>query len=141
VPIRDIRLQAAILRAGQLLLVRCRLPTGETFWLLPGGAREAGESLEVALAREVREELAVEVAVRDLLDDVPADPPDGTYARWRTYRCTLTRGEPVAQGRDGVALLEAVMWLPLGEETCWPTSVREDPFLAPQLLRLAARVG
>lgn len=132
-PIRDIRLQAAILRGNALLLLRCRLPTGETFWLLPGGAREEGESLEAALAREVREELGVEVAVRDVVCDVPAQPPDGTYRRWRTYRCEITRGEPTAQGADGIALLDEVTWVALGDETTWPADVRDDWFLVPQL--------
>jgi 8-oxo-dGTP pyrophosphatase MutT (NUDIX family) len=45
------------------------------------------------VAREVREEAGIEVTVGALLYDVAADPPDGTYARWRTYLCRVTRGE------------------------------------------------
>jgi 8-oxo-dGTP pyrophosphatase MutT (NUDIX family) len=141
VPIRDVRLQAAILRGGELLLLHCRLPTGERFWLLPGGAREPGEPEVAALAREVREELGVAVAVGEVVDDVPAEPPDGTYQRWRTYWCELTDGEPRAQGVDGAATLDAVAWAPLADEAAWPAGVGNDRFLAPQLRRIRERAG
>ena len=140
-PIRDVRLQAAILRDRRLLIVHCRLPDGQAFWLLPGGGARVGQAPEAALAREVREELGVEVAVCAVLSDVGAEPPDGTYQRWRTYRCVLTRGDPVAQGADGIATLDAVAWLPLDDEAAWPEEVREDRFLAPQLRRVRNGVG
>jgi GrpB-like predicted nucleotidyltransferase (UPF0157 family)/8-oxo-dGTP pyrophosphatase MutT (NUDIX family) len=136
VPIRDVRLQAAIVRGAELLLLHCRLPDGESFWLLPGGAREPGETPTAALAREVREELGVDVVVGDLVYDLPAEPPDGTYERWRTYRCALVAGNPCAQGVDGVATLDAVAWVPLDRADAWPDGVAEDRFLAPQLRRI-----
>jgi 8-oxo-dGTP diphosphatase len=135
-PIRDVRLQAAIIRRAQLLLVHCRLPDGRAFWLLPGGARELGETDAEALAREVREELGVDVRVGAVIYDVPAEPADGAYQRWRTYRCELTGGEPRAQGVDGVAVLDAVTWVELEDEARWPAGVGEDRFLGPQLRRI-----
>ncbi|MEW1953124.1 NUDIX domain-containing protein [Terrabacter sp. NPDC080008] len=54
---------AALVRDGRVLLVH-RSPSREAYpgvWDLPGGHIEAGESELDALARELREELAVEV--------------------------------------------------------------------------------
>jgi 8-oxo-dGTP diphosphatase len=139
--IRDTRLQAAIVRDGRLLLVQCTLAGEPPFWVLPGGGREAGESDAEAVAREVREELGVVVEVGVALDDVPADPPDGTYARWRTFGCRLRDGEPTACGTDGAAELTAVRWLVLGESDDWDAALRSDPFLYPQLERIRAALG
>ena len=115
------------------------VPQGEAgFWVLPGGGREADESAEACVAREVREEAGVEVAVGPLLYEVAADPPDGTYARWRTYLCRVTHGDAVPGGGEGWAELTAVRWLPLDEPASWEFALREDPFLYPQLLRITA---
>lgn len=135
---RDVRLQAAILQGRHLLLVRCVLPDGQAFWILPGGGRELGESDEEAVAREVREEVLVEVEVGPVLYDVPADPPDGTYTRWRTFRCSITRGEPAPGGGDEGAELTQVRWLPLDREGSWEADLHGDPFIYPQLLRIRA---
>lgn len=132
---RDIRYQAAVVDAGRLLLHR--VPRGEAgFWVLPGGGREAGESEPGCVAREVREETGIEVAVGPVLYDVPADPPDGTYARWRTYLCRVTGGEAAPGGGEGWAELTAVRWLPLEDPAAWEPALRADPFLHPQLLRI-----
>ncbi len=138
VTIRDTRLQAAIVRDGQLLLVQCTLPDEPPFWVLPGGGREVGEGDAEAVAREMLEELGVVVEVGQVLDDAPAEPPDGTYTRWRTFACHLTRGEPAACGRDGGAELTAVQWLPLAGGDAWDAVLRNDPFLYPQLERIRA---
>lgn len=139
--LRDTRLQAAIVRDERLLLVLCKLPGEPPFWMLPGGGREAGESDAEAVAREVREELGVEVEVGAVLYDVPADPPDGTYTRWRTFACRLMQGEPAACGDDGGAQLTAVRWLPLADRSGWEPALRSDPFLGPQLERIRAALG
>jgi ADP-ribose pyrophosphatase YjhB (NUDIX family) len=47
---------AAILRDGQVLIVRRARPPAQGLYTLPGGAVEAGETLIEALVREVREE-------------------------------------------------------------------------------------
>lgn len=138
---RDIRYQAAVVDAGRLLLLYCVPPDEPGFWVLPGGGREAGESAEACVAREVREEAGIEVAVGPLLYDIAADPPDGTYARWRTYRCRVTRGEPKPGGGEGSAALTAVRWLPLGEPAAWGADLDNDRFLHPQLLRIRAALA
>jgi A/G-specific adenine glycosylase len=58
------------------------------FWELPGGKREKGEDDRVAIAREVREELAAEVlSARALLTFHHAYPD--RYLTFHVYRCRL----------------------------------------------------
>jgi len=138
---RDIRHQAAVVDAGRLLLLYC-VPRGEAgFWVLPGGGREPGESGAECVAREVGEEAGIAVAVGPVLYDIPADPPDGTYLRWRTYLCRVTSGEAAPGGGEGWAELTAVRWLPLAEPASWEPALRSDPFLYPQLLRIRAALA
>lgn len=59
---------------GRVLLVR---PTYKPGWEVPGGVVEAGESPAAAVAREVREELGVDLPIGRLLvvDWLPVRPP------------------------------------------------------------------
>ena len=137
--LRHTRYQAAVIRDGAVLLVRCAFRNGPTVWMLPGGGRDAGETAEACVAREVSEETGLVVQVGRLLSDVPAEPPDGTYARWRTYLCTGTAGEAVAGSGEGAnAELVDVLWLPLRSGSTWPADVRSDAFLYPQLQAIEA---
>jgi 8-oxo-dGTP diphosphatase len=136
VAIRDIRYQAAVIEGGRLLLLRCAPHDGGAFWVLPGGGREAGESEAECVAREIREEAGVEVSVGPLLYDIPADPADGTYSRWRTYLCRITGGEAAPGGGEGWAALTAIRWLPLDDPAGWEPELRADPYLHPQLVRV-----
>lgn len=52
---------AAIVRDGKVLIVRRARDPGKGFHTLPGGAVEAGESLQQAVVREVREEVALDI--------------------------------------------------------------------------------
>jgi 8-oxo-dGTP pyrophosphatase MutT (NUDIX family) len=103
------------------------------FWMLPGGGREE-ESEEECVRREVHEEAGLVVAVDRLLLDMPANPPDGTYVRWRTFLCSVVSGEAAPGGGEGSnASLVAIMWLPLARESEWPPDVCSDRFLHPQI--------
>jgi ADP-ribose pyrophosphatase YjhB (NUDIX family) len=45
----------------EILLLRIKPPEGgDWFWITPGGGLEAGETVEVGLRRELREELGLE---------------------------------------------------------------------------------
>jgi 8-oxo-dGTP pyrophosphatase MutT (NUDIX family) len=134
--LRHTRYQAAILRDDCVLLVRCVFRDGRIAWFLPGGGREEDEDETMCVEREVLEECSLVVRVDALLSDVPADPPDGTYVRWRTYRCTVLDGEAKAGGGEGPNIeLTGVQWLPLSERE-WSSDITGDPVLHPQLLAL-----
>ncbi len=62
------RVRALLVTSGHDLLVIQRIRPGQDpYWVLPGGGVEAGEDLETALARELREEIAATAHVHSLL--------------------------------------------------------------------------
>jgi len=83
-------------------------------WELPGGKVEPGESETIALQRECREELGVEIAVMDRIgDDLPIAP--GRVLR--VFRAELVAGEPHPHEHTSMRWLaaddlEEVPWLP-----------------------------
>ena len=82
---------AGALTSGSSLLVaqRLRPPELAGLWELPGGKVAAGESEAAALARELREELGVEVAVGSRIG---ADVALNESTTLRAYRVTQTGG-------------------------------------------------
>jgi len=64
-------------------------------WEFPGGSVEFGEKLAQALAREMREEYGVEIAVGELLDVADHILPDeGQHWVSPTFICAIAAGEP-----------------------------------------------
>ena len=76
------------------------------WWEFPGGKVEAGEAPEDALIREIREELAIEIAVDDHLCTVEYDYPE-FHLSMDCYYCHTKSGD--------IKLLEheAARWLTL----------------------------
>lgn len=85
--------------AGRLLLIKRGHEPGKGLWSLPGGRVEAGETDEQAVAREVREETGLTVAVGQLAGAVRWAGPDGSVLDIRDYAATVTGGT-LAAGDD-----------------------------------------
>lgn len=85
---------ALLEREGRLLVAQ--RPAGKKLalkWEFPGGKIEPGEDAAAALARELREELAIEVDVGHELPAVTHDYGDALI-RLRGFLCRLRSGEP-----------------------------------------------
>lgn len=66
-------------------------------WEFPGGKREATETIEECVARKVREELGIEIAVGRLWRVVERQYPE-RVVRLHFFLCQLTSGTPRAIG-------------------------------------------
>jgi len=87
---RVIRVVAALMSRGETVLVQQR-PPGKSrglLWEFPGGKVEQGETDEVALARECREELDVEAAVGPKLWETAHTYQD-LRVELALYRCAI----------------------------------------------------
>ena len=144
--IRDIRYQAAIVRNRQILLIQHREHAGgRSYWLLPGGGREAEETPEQCLIREVREETQLTITVERLLLDDPA-PAGDVYRRFHTYLCrasTFAAGPGIEPEPEAAALysIAAVCWFALDDEAGWKPEILTDPLTAPLLCRIGGALN
>lgn len=99
-----------IRRDGQLLLARQRT---KSWSFLPGGHVEPGERVEVALVREIAEELGTEAKIAGFVDVVEHGyVEDGTthHELNLVFEVTITDPEPASQ-EDHLEF----HWLPIGQ--------------------------
>jgi len=85
---------ALIFRGGKLLITQrhAKAHLGGR-WEFPGGKREAGETFEQCLTREIREELGVEIAVGELFQEISHTYPE-KFVHLKFFLCQLIAGEP-----------------------------------------------
>lgn len=104
---KTIRVVAALIREVDKVFATQRgYGDYKDWWEFPGGKIEPGESPEVALAREIREELAAEIYVDQYLMTVEYDYPE-FHLSMDCFWCRIKEGS--------LTLLEheAAKWLPL----------------------------
>ncbi|MCX8089649.1 MAG: 8-oxo-dGTP diphosphatase MutT [Verrucomicrobiae bacterium] len=98
---------ALIFRQGRLLITRRDAAAHlGGLWEFPGGKREPGESFEECLARELREELGVEVTVDEEVETVEHAYPE-RRVRIKFFRCRLIAGEPQPLGCAAIRWVRA----------------------------------
>jgi XTP/dITP diphosphohydrolase len=143
---RLVRYQGAIVRGDEILLIRHRdHATDFSYWLLPGGGIERGETEEACVVREMREETNLDIHVERLLIDEPM-PVVLTYHWRKTYLCRIVNGEPApgyepeedAAAQYGIV---EVRWFNLRDMGSWDGIIKEDTFTYPQLLHIRQVLG
>jgi len=85
---------ALIFHHGKLLIAQRH--TGSHLgglWEFPGGKREADETFEQCLVREIREELGAEISVGELFEEVTHTYPEKSV-HLKFFLCKLVSGEP-----------------------------------------------
>ncbi len=110
-----IRISAAIIRdeAGRFLLVRKR---GSEIFFQPGGKIDAGEQPEIALIREIEEELGILIDERQLRYaakmSAPAANEEGATVEAELFHLSLKEGQVPAASSE----IEEVIWVTAGDQ-------------------------
>jgi 8-oxo-dGTP diphosphatase len=108
---------AAVIRDTDGRVLLTKRPPGSHMgglWEFPGGKVEEGEAPQDALARELHEELGLEVRVEKPITFAVHEEP-GLRILLLFYAVRIEAGAP--RGREG----QAVMWIPSTELPSYPT--------------------
>jgi 8-oxo-dGTP diphosphatase len=106
---KAIEVAAGLVFRGGHLLITQRSPEAHCggLWEFPGGKREAGESFEECLKRELREELGIEVKVREMIESLRHDYPDKSVFI-KFFHCEWLENEPRPLHCHDLAWISAV---------------------------------
>ena len=111
---------AVICRSGKYFATQRGYGEFKDFWEFPGGKVEAGEALEEALKREIREELATDIRVERFLRTVECDYPQ-FHLRMHCFLCSVVAGDLELREHESARWLsrdelDEVEWLPADVE-------------------------
>ena len=92
----------------------------ESMWEFPGGKIEPGESREVALKREIQEELGADIAIENILYTTEYDYPS-FHLTMHCYLCSIASGEIELREHKSARWLRpeelgSVEWLPANKD-------------------------
>ena len=114
---RVIEVVAAIIhRDGAYFATQRGYGEFEGMWEFPGGKIESGESREVALKREIQEDLGVDIVIEDLICTTEYDYPS-FHLTMHCYLCRITSGDIELREHKSARwltaeTLDSVEWLP-----------------------------
>ena len=99
--------------AERVVLTRRAVPPFLDRWVMPGGKIALGEPMQLALRREVREEVGIDVAVGALLDTYEHVTPgaDNDHHVILYFRCRPSRAELTPNPAE----VAEARWVPRGE--------------------------
>ena len=117
---KTIRVVAAvILSEGKIFATQRGYGDFKGGWEFPGGKIEDGETPEVALKREISEELETKIRVGELIDTIEYDYPN-FHLSMDCFWCEIVSGKLVLKEHEaarwlGKNQLDEVAWLPADE--------------------------
>jgi len=110
---------AVICHEGRVFATQRGYGAYRGYWEFPGGKIEPGETPEDALVREIREELAVRIAVDAPACRVEYDYPE-FHLSMQCFWCSIVRGDLILNEAEAARWLTreelwSVAWLPADE--------------------------
>ena len=118
---KQIEVVAAIIqRDGAYFATQRGYGEFEGMWEFPGGKIELGETHEMALKREIQEELGVDISIEELLCTTNYDYPS-FHLTMHCYLCSIAAGKIELREHKSARwltteTLDSVEWLPADQD-------------------------